>query len=108
MAPERGWLKLNTNGVVSIPNGSASIGGVFRDHCARWISGFTIQTGEKSVFKIETKTIFEGLKIIWDSDFRQIEVKCGNALIVEAILTGGAANNKMSNLRLIYQFSNCN
>ncbi|KAG8476858.1 hypothetical protein CXB51_030099 [Gossypium anomalum] len=104
MAPERGWIKLNTDGVVLVPNGSTSIGGVFRDHYARWISGFTMQTREESVFKIETKAIFESQKITWDSDFRQIEVECDNAFIVEVILTGGGTNSKTSKLHLIHQF----
>ncbi|KAK5782819.1 hypothetical protein PVK06_037324 [Gossypium arboreum] len=50
MVPEQGWIKLNNDGVILVPNGSTSIGGVFRDHCARWISGFTMQTREESVF----------------------------------------------------------
>ncbi|MFQ6665744.1 hypothetical protein Gotur_032368 [Gossypium turneri] len=63
-----------------------------------------MQTGEESMFKIETKAIFEGLKITWDFYFRRVEVECGNALIVEAILTSGATNSRMSKLCLIHQF----
>ncbi|MBA0782370.1 hypothetical protein Gotri_000262 [Gossypium trilobum] len=67
-----------------------SIRRVFRDHCAKWISGFTMQTGDESVFKIEVKTILEGLKITRGSEFQQVEVECDNNLVVEC-----AANSKM-------------
>ncbi|MBA0858225.1 hypothetical protein Goshw_023115 [Gossypium schwendimanii] len=55
------------------------------------------------MFKIEIKAILEGLKIAWDSEFRQVEVECDNVLVVETILAGGAVNSRMSELRIIHQ-----
>lgn len=86
---------------------STSIGGMFRDHCAKWISEFTMQTREELMFKIEVKTILEDLKIARDSEFRQLKVECDNALVVETNPTGGVANSRMSELRLIYQLLDC-
>ncbi|KAH1089930.1 hypothetical protein J1N35_017187 [Gossypium stocksii] len=102
-APERGWIKFNTDGVISVSNGTTSIGRIFWDHCAKWISSFTMQTREETMFKIEVKAILEGLKIAWDSDFKQLKVECDKALVVETILAGDATNSRMSELRLIYQ-----
>ncbi|MBA0673630.1 hypothetical protein Goklo_029596, partial [Gossypium klotzschianum] len=69
----------------------AKLGGTrAKDHCAKWISEFTMQTGDEPVFKIEVKTILEGLKITWGSEFQQVEVECDNNLVVEC-----ATNSKM-------------
>ncbi|MBA0732547.1 hypothetical protein Gogos_016629, partial [Gossypium gossypioides] len=80
---EKGWIKLNTDGAVSTHNCFASIGGVLRDHGARWICGFTMKT-------------------------RQVEMECDNSLVIETILAGGAANSKISELHLIHQLLDCN
>ncbi|KAG8484128.1 hypothetical protein CXB51_022942 [Gossypium anomalum] len=103
VALERGWIKLNTDSAISVSNGSTSIGGIFWDHYGKWISSFTMQTREEAMFKIEVKAILEGLKIVWDFDFNQLEVECDKALVVETILAGGAANSRMSELCLIHQ-----
>ncbi|MBA0751262.1 hypothetical protein Gogos_000198, partial [Gossypium gossypioides] len=51
----------------------ASIRGGFRDHCAKWISGFTMQTGDESVFKIEKlRLIHQLLGRDWKVRFRHI------------------------------------
>lgn len=92
MILEREQIQLNIDGAISISNGSASIGGVFRDHCAKQIYDHTMRIGVESVFSVEVRTILKCLKIAQDPDFRQLEVKCDNTLIVETILVGGEAD----------------
>ncbi|MBA0758429.1 hypothetical protein Gotri_021427, partial [Gossypium trilobum] len=51
--PEKGWVKLNTNGALLGSNNIAAIGGVFRDHDANWTCEFTMRIGKDSIFKTE-------------------------------------------------------
>ncbi|MBA0874949.1 hypothetical protein Goshw_024425, partial [Gossypium schwendimanii] len=75
---ERGWIKLNTDGAMSSNSSNNSIGGVFRDSDAKLV--------------------------VWLlNDDRQLDIECDNALLVESLLDGGAANSKMVELRLIHQ-----
>ncbi|MBA0846747.1 hypothetical protein Goshw_006773, partial [Gossypium schwendimanii] len=79
--PEKGWVKLNTNGALLGSNNIAAIGGVFRDHGANWTCEFTMRIGKDSIFKTE--------------------LECDNALVVETILASGAGISLLLELRLI-------
>ncbi|MBA0830189.1 hypothetical protein Goarm_014733, partial [Gossypium armourianum] len=47
--------------------------------------------------------MLEGLFIAWEKWFRNVEVECDNALLVELILFGGGANSSLVELRLLHQ-----
>ncbi|MBA0818742.1 hypothetical protein Gohar_019516, partial [Gossypium harknessii] len=53
-------------------------------------------------FKIEVKFVLEDLRLAWERGFRQVELECDNALLVETLLVGGATNSRMVELELIY------
>lgn len=59
------------------------------------------------MFKIQVRAILDGLKLAMDFDFRQLKVECDIALIVKTILVGGVKNSRISKLRLIHYFLNC-
>ncbi|KAK5839197.1 hypothetical protein PVK06_007967 [Gossypium arboreum] len=103
-----GWIKLNMDGVVSPSRSFASIGGVFRYMNGSWLCGFLMRLGEDIIFKVEAKAILKGLNLAWDKGFRQLELECDNALLVETILVGGVADSNMTELRLIYRLLNWN
>ncbi|MBA0549970.1 hypothetical protein Golob_020958, partial [Gossypium lobatum] len=60
-------------------------------------------TENESIFKFEVRAILEGLKLAWELGFRQLEVESDNALVVEMLLSRGAANSNMSELCLVDQ-----
>ncbi|MFQ6641389.1 hypothetical protein Gotur_016493, partial [Gossypium turneri] len=54
-----------------------------------------------TVFHIEARAILEGLRIAWEKGYRQLEIDCDNALLVESVLTGSAASSNLVELRVI-------
>ncbi|KAH1115691.1 hypothetical protein J1N35_009069 [Gossypium stocksii] len=56
---------------------------------------------KRTVFHIEARVILEGLRIAWEKGYRQLEIECDNALLVESVLTRNAANSNLVELRLI-------
>ncbi|MFQ6622119.1 hypothetical protein Gotur_003182 [Gossypium turneri] len=76
--PKECYVKLNIDGVVFSSRACAFIGGV------------------------EVKAMLEGIHLAWNKGFQKLELECDNALLVEIILAGGAANSKLMELRLIH------
>ncbi|KAK5844018.1 hypothetical protein PVK06_000153 [Gossypium arboreum] len=60
---ERGWMKLNTDAVVSKNDMSASIGGVIRDADATWVYDFFMAADKEAPFKFEVRAVLEGLRL---------------------------------------------
>ncbi|CAI9108824.1 OLC1v1008518C1 [Oldenlandia corymbosa var. corymbosa] len=56
------WIRLNTDGVVSIASSDAATGGLLRNHEGRWISGYTAKLGFCSVLEAEYWGIFFWIK----------------------------------------------
>ncbi|MFQ6627692.1 hypothetical protein Gotur_005723 [Gossypium turneri] len=101
---EKGWIKLITNGAFLKSTNIAVIGGVFRDHDGIGKCGFTMRIGKDSVFKTEVRAILESLNLASTFGFRQLELECDNALVVETILVDGVGANMLFELRLINNF----
>ncbi|MBA0808869.1 hypothetical protein Gohar_024573, partial [Gossypium harknessii] len=62
-----------------------------------------MKIGKDTIFKVESRALLEGLIIAWETGCRQLELECDNALLVEKLLVGGAANSRIPELRLIHQ-----
>ncbi|MFQ6625417.1 hypothetical protein Gotur_026630 [Gossypium turneri] len=77
--------------------------GVFRDFNANWLGGYSMRIGKESIFRIEARAMLEGLRIAWDMGFRQIELKCDNALLLELLLAGWHTDSRLVELRLVRQ-----
>ncbi|KAH1122985.1 hypothetical protein J1N35_006145 [Gossypium stocksii] len=73
----------------------------FLEIFARIGCGFAIRTGNDILFKVESRSVLEGLVIVWNIGFRPPELECDNALLVETPLIGGAVNSRMLKLYLI-------
>ncbi|KAK5836378.1 hypothetical protein PVK06_012165 [Gossypium arboreum] len=102
-APESGWVKLNTNGAVSLNSYSAAIGGVIRDADGNWLSGYLMVLGKDEMFKIEARSMLERLHLLWDKGYRQVELECDNTLLVEIMLVGGDIDSHFMELRAIHK-----
>ncbi|KAA3481205.1 putative (S)-N-methylcoclaurine 3'-hydroxylase isozyme 2 [Gossypium australe] len=92
--PERGWIKLNTDGALPSYRSGASIGGMFRDADANWLCRFSLCIGKDTIFNIEARVVLQGLQIAWENKYRKLELEYDNTLLVESILAGGTTNNK--------------
>ncbi|KAK9036244.1 hypothetical protein V6N11_078252 [Hibiscus sabdariffa] len=73
--PEEGWLKLNTDGARSLVDGSASYGGVLRDHNGKWIHGFNKFIGRCSVVEAELWGISTEMDLAWGLGCRQLIIE---------------------------------
>ncbi|MBA0799754.1 hypothetical protein Gohar_010248, partial [Gossypium harknessii] len=56
-----------------------------------------------TIFRIEVRFVLEGLCIAWEKGFRQLDLECDNALLVETFLASGSANSMMVELCIIHQ-----
>ncbi|MBA0642258.1 hypothetical protein Goklo_026681 [Gossypium klotzschianum] len=60
----------------------------FIEQCA-----FTFMIISRQLPKVEAKAILEGLKLVWDRGFRQVELECDNAMLIEFIRNGWASRD---------------
>lgn len=100
LPPDTRWIKLNMDGARSSNDSNSCTGGMFRNSIAKWLCDFSMVVGKDSIFRIEAKAMLEGLRIAWEKGFRQLDVECDNAILVETILASGAASSRMMNYNL--------
>ncbi|KAH1130512.1 hypothetical protein J1N35_001890 [Gossypium stocksii] len=81
-----GWIKMNSDGAVSMNNDNASIGGLFRDLDSHWLCGYFLKVSKEMVFRIKARAILRGLCIALEKGYRQLEIECDNAVLVESVL----------------------
>ncbi|MBA0850059.1 hypothetical protein Goshw_024642 [Gossypium schwendimanii] len=48
---------------------------------------------------VEARAILEGLKLVWDRGFRQVELECDNAMLIEFIRNGWASKVKSRHIQ---------
>ncbi|KAH1107530.1 hypothetical protein J1N35_011298 [Gossypium stocksii] len=84
----RGWAKLNIDDVVSLSFCSTAIGGVIRDEEGNWLYGYLMILGRDEVFRIEARSMLEGLCLTSKKGYWHVELEYDNALLVELILSG--------------------
>ncbi|MBA0819304.1 hypothetical protein Gohar_028414 [Gossypium harknessii] len=57
--------------------------------------GFAMRVSVSDIFQIEERVIYEGLFLTWQKGFRKVVIKSDNALLVDLIGNGYAADNCM-------------
>ncbi|KAF7802873.1 ribonuclease H [Senna tora] len=70
--PDRGWIKINTDGAVCRINGKAGCGRLLRDSNGEWVQGFTANLGKVSVTSAELRGMYYGLELAWNLGFKKI------------------------------------
>lgn len=101
---EPGWVKLNVDGSVSNITSKAAVGRVVRDANGKWLTGLTMAMGMVEVFLVEARGVLEGMKLLWQKGYRQIEVNCDNALLIDTIRNGFAPVSNIREVRLIHEW----
>jgi hypothetical protein len=64
--PIASWVKCNTDGAAAGNPGPASCAGVFRDHNAQFLGGFTVNLGISSSFHAELLGVINAIDIAFD------------------------------------------
>ncbi|KAH1083308.1 hypothetical protein J1N35_023069, partial [Gossypium stocksii] len=78
-----------------LSNTHATPVGVVYNITGEWMVGFSLKVGGSSVFQVEARAFFKGLQIMWDSGFRQVELKSDNTLLIEIICNGSPLDNNL-------------
>ncbi|KAK5786016.1 hypothetical protein PVK06_040640 [Gossypium arboreum] len=57
----------------------------------------------EKVFRIEARSMLEGLCLLWDKEYHEVELECDNALLVEIILAREALDCHFIELKAIHK-----
>ncbi|MBA0565020.1 hypothetical protein Golob_009919, partial [Gossypium lobatum] len=55
--------------------------------------------GLTNILQVEVGVVIEGLKLAWDRGFRQIELECDSAMLIEFIQNGWASMSNDGKIR---------
>lgn len=94
--PLVGWMKLNTDGSMFGSLGVAGCGGVIRDDCGNWISGFTKRIGITNSFIAEMWGLREGLIMCCNLNIASLIVELDARAVVDAFSNNQYVNNIIS------------
>lgn len=97
--PNTGWIKLNSDGAVSLDGQFLTIGGVLCDYEGKWLWGYNMNLGSESIFKTEARSMLEGLFLAWDKGYKKIEIESDNALLVDLLNLGGGISSNLMEVR---------
>ncbi|KMS94758.1 hypothetical protein BVRB_015560 [Beta vulgaris subsp. vulgaris] len=84
--PKIGWTKLNFDGSSKGKTGEASIGGVFRDHNAKFMLGYAESIGRSDSTIAELAALLRGLEIILENGWDDVWLE-GDAKALVNIIT---------------------
>ncbi|KAH1089529.1 hypothetical protein J1N35_016786 [Gossypium stocksii] len=101
--PEKGWLKINTDGACGGSCQRSSVGGACRGSTGDWYFGFATTLGAFSVFQTDARASYEGVRLAWERGYRRVELASDNGVLIESITPGCAADGNLVELRLLSQ-----
>ncbi|CAN1181798.1 Putative ribonuclease H protein At1g65750 [Linum perenne] len=81
-----GWVIFNTDGSVNHSTGSATAGGLLRNHLGHCSAAFSANLGKCSITRAELRGIFHGLDIAWREGHKQVRVQPDSQTAVSLIL----------------------
>ncbi|MFQ6623956.1 hypothetical protein Gotur_003591 [Gossypium turneri] len=104
--PSEGWVKVSSDGSVDTEAGISAIGGILRNDQGDWILGFMQKIGSATVFQVKARApLSAGIRLAWEKGYRRVEVESDNALLINAICSGYAARNSLSEVGEIQRLS---
>ncbi|KAI3409303.1 uncharacterized protein J3R85_019543 [Psidium guajava] len=83
--PELGWTKLNFDGSLRGRTGKASIGGVFRDHRAEFLLGYSEPIGRTTSTIAELAALRRGLDLVLQNGWSNVWLEGDAKTLVEII-----------------------
>ena len=96
--PERGRLKLNTDGATSKALGVAGGGGLIRDNQGNWVIGFSRRIGVTNSFMVEVWALRDGLMLCNQMNLSDVIVELDTKALVDAFKNPSYANSIISPL----------
>lgn len=96
--PRMGFSKLNTDGAYNCAMGSASTGGILRDHYGIWIGGFHRNIIADSSLKAELWALRDGLSLAKDENIKKLEIEVDSMTVLNLIHATNMVNHPLVNL----------
>ncbi|MBA0701430.1 hypothetical protein Goari_005495 [Gossypium aridum] len=78
-------IYLNTDGSVRLEDGFATTRGKFHDNSGQWILGYNRFLGSCSVFEAELWGILDGLSILIDRGYKEVQIRTNSIEMASAI-----------------------
>nr|XP_023896924.1 uncharacterized protein LOC112008814 [Quercus suber] len=94
--PNRGWVKLNTDGSSSGNPGPAGCVGVLRDENGNWLFGFSRKIGITTSFVAELWAVREGLSLCLHKNFPAVVLELDAKSIYDVLTNPNQSNNIIS------------
>ncbi|MBA0854089.1 hypothetical protein Goshw_025848 [Gossypium schwendimanii] len=90
-------IYLNTDGSVRLEDGSATAGGIVRNRIGKWILDFNKFLESYSVFEAELWGILDGLGILIDRGYKEVQIRIGSIEVASAIheISSGGPNTTL-------------
>jgi ribonuclease HI len=82
--PIASWVKCNTDGAAAGNPGPASCAGVFRDHNAQFLGGFTVNLGISSSFHAELLGVINAIDIAFDKGWWNLWLETDSLMVTLA------------------------
>ncbi|KAL5824719.1 hypothetical protein ACOSQ3_020782 [Xanthoceras sorbifolium] len=89
------WVKLNIDGSRNSQLWSLAAGGVVRYHNSQWLRGFATYRWAGNILEIELWALFEGLNMVWDAGYKQVQVESDCSEAISLIQNGCNDNNPL-------------
>ena len=94
--PNRGWIKLNTDGSSSGNPRPVGCGGILRVDNGIWVCGFSKKIGTTTSFVAELWAVREGLSLCLQRNFPAVVLELDAKSIFEVLVNPNQANNIIS------------
>lgn len=91
--PQRGWVRLNTDGSALGNLGRAGCGSIIRNEHGDWLGGFSRNIGVTTSFIAELWALRDGLILCHNLNFHAIVIHTDAQAIVEAIKNASYSNH---------------
>ncbi|CAL9226281.1 unnamed protein product [Arabidopsis halleri] len=99
--PEIGWIKLNFDGSRG-REGQASIGGIFRNHKAEFLLGYSESIGEATSTMAEFAALKRGLELVLENGWMDLWLEGDAKIIMDIISKRGKLRCEKTNKHVNY------
>ncbi|KAL6573255.1 hypothetical protein OROHE_001714 [Orobanche hederae] len=99
--PEKGWVKLNTDGGIKVASASGVVGGLCRDDRGLFIWGFSRKIQICEIITAEATALQVGLSFAWDKRLPKLLVEIDSKLLLHLIR--GGTTTQDANLQIIIE-----
>ncbi|KAL6502021.1 hypothetical protein OROGR_027154 [Orobanche gracilis] len=91
--PQKGWIKLNTDGGVNFQTATGVVGGLCRDDKGLFLWGFSRQIPVCEVLTAEAKALHVGLSLAWERRTHKLMIEVDSTVLLHLIRGESVTND---------------